>query len=323
MRRNFPFLLLALVAMGLAALAPFLCAHPTAQSKAGAAPPAVPAPAPPSADLTIKRLILKDGSYQPVKEFHVEGGRVRYLSAERDEWEEVPDSLVDWPATGKYARESAAGRPVSPEVPKLDAEEQAERKQEESLTPAVAPGIRLPSQGGVFLLDVFDGAARLTELAQTGGEVKRNTGRNVIRTTINPLSGQKQTIELKGQHARIQSHVSNPFLYIDVEEEPGSPASGTGADWKNRFRIVRLDSVPKKDVRVLGNIKVAVYGKISEQERFVPAKVEAFSGPWLKVSPVDPLEPGEYALAEILEDNQVNLNVWDFGVNPKAPANPD
>ena len=322
MRRDSPILLPALVLIA---------------ANAALAPPArgqSPLPSPPQATQPadkseIKRLILKDGGYQPIVKFEVQGDRVRYLSAERYEWEEVPSSLIDWPATEKYARERSGPPQVSAAVKGIDAEAQAERRKQEELTPLVAPGLRLPETGGVFLLDVFRGQAQLNELAQNGGEVKRNMGGNILRSTVNPLSSQKQTIELKGQHAQVQSHVRDPLLYIAIDQDaddaagPQPPPTTTQKASKpppqnpqDRFRLVRLESVAKKDVRIVGNIKIAVYGKVRPEEKFVPARVETFSGPWLKVTPTDPLEPGEYALVEMLEENQINLYVWDFGVKP-------
>lgn len=316
------------------------------RASSSAAPTAAPSgalPLPPG--LQVKRLILKDGSYQPVSKIEVHGDRVRYLSGERFEWEEVPCSLIDWKATEQYAREGGDAGRRNAEATEIDAEEQAELKKEEEKSPLVAPGLHLPATGGVFLLDAYQNESQLNELAQNGGEIKRNRGSNILRATINPLSSQKQTIELTGLHARVQSHVGNPSIFVSVDQDDSSSSAAQGAPAANassekaknkdkdvsgkdkgsdpnHFRIVRMELVPKKNARVIGNIKIAVYGKASEEEKFVPATVQVVSGPWLKVTPTAPLEPGEYALVEILEKNQMNLFVWDFGVDPKAPENP-
>src|SRR5689334_2872531 len=54
------------------------------------------------------RLILKDGGYQLVRQYKLAGDRVKYLSLERGEWEEMPADLVDWDATAKWERDHAA-----------------------------------------------------------------------------------------------------------------------------------------------------------------------------------------------------------------------
>ena len=41
------------------------------------------------------KLYLKDGSYHAVREYQVQGDRIRYFSTERGEWEEIPTELVD------------------------------------------------------------------------------------------------------------------------------------------------------------------------------------------------------------------------------------
>src|SRR5277367_7105759 len=78
-----------------------------------------------------QRLVLKDGTYQVVTKYQKVGDRVRYFSAERGQWEELPANLVDWAATEAWAKDPKPGaEPVSPAVPEaaaIDKEEQHAR----------------------------------------------------------------------------------------------------------------------------------------------------------------------------------------------------
>lgn len=261
-----------------------------------------------------KRLILKDGSYQPAVKYEVQGDRVHYLSAERYDWEEIPTSLINWDATRKYEADLSAGklRVHLAETP----EEKEEREKEEANSPEISPGLRLPGTGGVFLLDTYNGKPELAEILQNGGEINKSTSKNVLRAAINPLASAKQAIEIKGTHAQIQAHSPNPTLYVDIDEGSNeNPAT-------NRFRIVRADA--RKDVRVIGNLKIAITGKMSQESNFLETHVEKLGkGDWVKVTPARPLAPGEYAIVEMLGPQEMNLYVWDFGVNPNAVENPN
>src|SRR3981081_3614699 len=94
-----------------------------------------------SAQELAQRLYLKDGSYQLVTKYETKGDRVRYLSAERNEWEEIPNSLIDWPATEKYEKDRAAGASV-PEAVQLDKELETEPEAEAASLPQVDPRLR-------------------------------------------------------------------------------------------------------------------------------------------------------------------------------------
>ncbi len=276
-------------------------------------------PAPPQA----RRLILKDGSYQSVTKYELKGDRVRYFSAERGEWEEVPKSLVDWDATDKFEQGRQDGK-LAPEAVLLDKELESERKAELARSPQVAPGLRLPDESGVFLLDTYQNQPELAELQQSGSELENNTKSNILRAAINPLSGMKQTIELPGSHAKIQSHTPIPSAYINVDTNDGAATAATSHGDPplaptERFKIIRIDV--KGGKRVAGAVKTAVTGKMKSDGRYVPCTATAMTGGWVKVTPTDPLPAGEYAIAEMLGKEGMNLYVWDFGVNASAPAN--
>jgi hypothetical protein len=276
-----------------------------------------------SAQAATKRLILKDGSYQVVTKWEIQGDRVHYYSAERDGWEDVPNSLVDWDATNQFEKDRIAGK-NSPEAQALDKELEEEREAEEAKSTTVAPGLRLPSEGGVYALDTYLSEPQLLPLDQSTGQVNKNVKRNVLRAAINPVTGSKMTIELPGARSKIQIHAALPTIYVNLEppadEETTTPTGKSGAalPW-DRFRIVRVQV--KGDKRIVGAVKTAVYGKTSAEQDLVGVTPEQLGEGWVKITPKEPLPPGEYALAEMLGKQGVNSYVWDFGVHPDAPAN--
>src|SRR3954464_1637865 len=182
-----------------------------------------------------KRLILKDGSYQLATKYEIKGDRVRYYSAERYGWEGIPKSMCDWDATNKWEPEAAAG--VHATQQEMNKEDAAEAAAEEAKAPTVAVGLRLPEDGGVFLLDQFQKKPQLVEIVQNGGELNKHTGKNILIAVVNPLNVSKQTIELKGAKARIQAHAVVPVIYANVNlnesDQPEQPTTQAKAKLPN------------------------------------------------------------------------------------------
>src|SRR5207253_7064647 len=95
--------------------------QPTAERQASSSVGQAGVPALPRA----KKLVLKDGNFQLVRDYERNGERVRYLSAERGEWEEIPAAMVDWDATARAAVAEQAEEDAL--AKKLHAQEQAQR----------------------------------------------------------------------------------------------------------------------------------------------------------------------------------------------------
>jgi hypothetical protein len=273
--------------------------------------------APAGAQQNPKRLIMKDGTYQAATKWEIAGERVRYYSAERYDWEELPKDLVNWPATEKYNADRIGQRNETiKEIAKADEADERE-------APLIVPGLRLPNTGGVFLLDTFKGQPQLVELVQNGSELNKHTGRNILRSAINPIAlSSTQTLELKGEHARVQAHAGQLAIFVNVDttdnSQPAFTQKASDKDPSNHYGLVRVET--QKDLRIVGKLNVAVYGKTSQKESWIPL-TSAPLGDWMKLTPTEPLTPGEYAVVELLDKKQINLFVWDFGVDPAAPAN--
>ncbi|AXC13462.1 hypothetical protein ACPOL_4185 [Acidisarcina polymorpha] len=300
-----------------------------------------------SAQASNQRLILKDGSYQIVHKYEVVGDRVRYISAERGgDWEELPASLVDWSATNAWAKAHAPGAPgpvvTSPiavpagsqDAAQIDKEAKAEHDEEVARMPTVAPGLRLPDADGVFILDTFHDQPELIEVPQNSGGLNTSTPHNVLRAAI-PGGGTKQLIQLEGYKAKVQLHVSQPVIYVsldDPKERTEADDSALTVDTRgassvkdkshssatSRYAIIRVQV--KRETRVIGALKISLLGKAEQSVDIVETTSEILPGNhWMKLTPKQPLDIDEYALMEVLAPGQINLAVWDFGVSPRDP----
>ncbi len=289
------------------------------------------------------RLILKDGSYQVVRQYQIVGDRVRYFSQERGEWEEMPADLVDWDATRKWEQEHSdltadEASPAMKEAADIDKEEADERADEKARMPEVAHGLELPDQEGVFVLDTYHGTPELVELLPKDVDVDAKTRHGL--GVLNPLAGQRADLELSGAHAKIHLHVNDPAIYLSlgvsdttepVLSNPITVNTSTAQQVRHGkhgalsaqsgFAIVRLDE--RQAVRMMGAIHMSSNGTVTQDENVIAVTQEDLPGKhWLRIEPKEKLViGGEYAVVEILSPNDLSTTVWDFRVDPTEGDN--
>jgi len=277
------------------------------------------------------RLIMKDGSYQVVLGYTVVGKVVRYQSAERNgETEEVPLALVDMAATERWKQEHSAAQS---QRPVLSAELAAEEAERMSRTPEVAPNLHLPDEDSVLALDQFHGAPELVPLLQEQSDLNKETAHAVKKKELNPFAASHQILELRGVAAEVQLHAAAPVFYVRTGKDDGADDSGGaitvdthgaagretpagGAD-SSGYVLERRDV--RSDGRILNSFRIPLLESGKKQPDVFPLKQEELpGGHWMRLTPEQPLLPGEYALIEVLSEKEINLNLWDFGVHPNA-----
>ena len=298
-----------------------------------------------------ERLIMKDGSYQIITKYEVKGDRVRFFSAERDDWEEVPKSLVDWEATAKWKLENSdqtgpvvvtnPNDPAQVDAAKIDAEERAARQAELERMPFVMPGLRLPDESGVWALDTYNGQPELAHMTQANGDLNRAYEHSVVRYEVGSKRGARELIQTNCYSANVELHVAQPVFYVSLDapkgaEQPegvGTPLTvnthglssvkndkGAVSSPESRYAILALRVGRNERTAAAEDVDEIVRGS-TDPEVTQTTKTILPGGRWMKIVPQNPLLIGQYALVEILAPGELNLDVWAFGVNPQAPDN--
>ena len=293
-----------------------------------------------------RRLILTDGSYQTVRSYQIVGDRVRYFSADREDWEELPATMVDWKATLAWKPGPAAdlNSEGMQEAAELDREEGAKRAAIDAEMPEIVPGLRLPDRDGVFALDHYQGRPELVEIPAVSGtlnatktDLLRALVPSVVPTVVpamKPVTGMRQTIEVAGAAAPTALHDGQPQFYLSLEDRPTAAAADAvvvktsqaaaqnnapgAASAHAGFAIVRVEV--RHAVRLVGTVRVGKDGKPVTSEHTVPVTTtELPGGQWLRLEPSTALPPGEYALVQMTAPEQMSEELWDFSIRPGAP----
>lgn len=235
------------------------------------------------------KLYLKDGNYHVVREYQVQGDRVRFYSVERSEWEEIPLDLVDLKRTEAEVKERQAS--LAEETKALTADDQAERQQREEMQ-------RVPQNPGVYLVD----GKELKPIKQAESKAVTNKGRSVLKvlSPIPVVSGQA-TVELDGERSANLVAAPEPEFYFRLA-------------YNERFGIFKL--APKKKARVVQKWSIIpVANETVEAQEEVPVLRQQIEEDLYKIWPKEPLKPGEYAVVEYTA-GQRNIQVWDFAYRP-------
>lgn len=303
------------LAVAIAGFAPNLPARPCApQSSAPVQSPSTPPSGQSSADAAAsttttlphgKKLILRDGGFQLVREYKIDGDRVRYYSIEQSQWEEIPESLIDWDATHKV--ESAEAKRDADVVAKVHAQEFGRKAQALDIDASleVAPGVFLPPGEGLF---EFDGRG-VFPIPQAQADIKFSKKQMLKQVLIPvPVIPSRHTVSLIGPRAKLRIKAGQTEFYMRT-------ADGREPELELLRAKVRGDS------RYLENLDVLF------KEQGTTGKITVLMQRW----PIAPgvyrftleehIDPGEYAIAEIVQGGGTNLYFWDFGLDA-TPAQP-
>jgi hypothetical protein len=257
-----------------------------------------------------KKLILADGTFQIVREYHREGDRVRYYSLERSAWEEMPAMLVDWAATEKAEVEQSAQQQ---KLAKQIAEsEKAARFADLNVDTSfeVRPGIFLPDAAGFYVID----GNKVAPMQQEKAEIHTEKGRAVAKiVTGMPLISGKQDMEIPGKQAKLRIHTGDAEFYFRTADQ-------------REPHLTLLHATVKGEKRALEVITTNIAGQQKVKGREVSLLQWDAARGLYRFTVDQALDSGEYAIVETTTAEGQSMYVWTFGVDvtgyPKAPGSP-
>jgi len=264
-----------------------------------------------------KKLMLKNGTFQLVRSYERKGDRVRYYSIERGDWEEIPAALVDFEATKKAEVDAEkADEALVNKVHKQEEATKVETVLDVDASLQVAPGTFLPGGEGLFAVE----GKSVIPIPQVGSQIK-NDRVNTIKRVLSPIKivATKQNLEIPGPQATLRLIPRGLEFYLremPPDSETESSLERTTRQGVSGPEMVLLKATVKGNKRILESIHT-LFGQDRGKERNeISIQQWEVARMVYRYTISQSLEPGEYAMAEILPDG-LNLFVWDFGVDAR------
>ena len=213
---------------------------------------------------------------------------MKYLSADRGEWEEIPLELVDLDRTKK---EVADHEETLHKQATDDNAEDAELAHWQEIG-------KIPPESGVYYIH----GAMLEPLKIAEVKVVTDKTRAVLKILSPvPLVTGKSTLEVDGAISQFRVSQDRPQFYFRMNNP-------------ENLAIIKMGG--KKNLRVVENVtKLDITGEVTETRQKVETFTKLIGDQLYQIWPEKPLAAGEYAVIEYSE-GAVNAQVWDFGVGP-------
>lgn len=171
--------------------------------------------------------------------------------------------------------------------------------------PLRAQRLNFRNQEGVYVQD----GKKLSKLKLNQAQIKTSKKRKVASLLV-PAIDEKKIVILPGVRARPRLSSTKPVFYIHFSD----------AD-RFQFALVRLK--PKDKYREISEVLISPLRRdVEKKSDSVFSHVRGLSSKIYKLTPAEPLSPGEYALARLprvdpfdTKHVAVELDVWDFGID--------
>jgi hypothetical protein len=234
------------------------------------------------------KLYLKDGTFHLVREYKVEGDRVKYYSVERSDWEEIPVDLLDLKRT--ESENAAHTAKLEEEAKIISAEDKARRELDREV-------MKIPQDPGAYMIE--ENKLRIFRVAES--KVHTNKGRSVLKVLSPiPLISGKATLEVDNAHSTNIVKDARPEIYLQLSDD-------------ERFGIIKL--TPKGEVRIADRLNIVPVSKeVIDDIDEVPIFRKQLTENYLyKIWPEQDMENGEYAVVQFTP-GKTNMQIWDFAV---------